>query len=315
MKGFFVITRTNEMHKHIESFTCLGNEEKHYIFEHRVTGGLPSAQALDEDILKEVRGYSPDICVYVGACSGRMPSADVFRDIKNSVCPTVAFISDAADEPWWSKVREFDQKRAFTVQVALDGGGDWPKADNHISALTPLDPSVFPNPIRPHKDRTAFFGFCGNPGAAHRHIPMGRMPFISQMKTEGLHFRPRSPSNAEPRLDAKTYADAANFMSNVCLMPNFSFTGSYMRHHVKGRAVEAGWAGCLLMELSQSPLKNWFTPGEDFLEFTTMEDAKAILERFKGKPSESQAFGERLRKKVETEHSPQAFWKRIIDKI
>ena len=317
MKAFFIITRTNEMHKHIESFTCLpGNEAKHFMFEHRQTGGLPSEQALDAHVMKEATSYAPDIIVYVGACQGRMPSATMFRELRTRVAPTVAFISDAGDKPWWSKVLEYDREKSFAVQVALDGGGEWPQADHHLAALTPLDPSYFPTPIKPHAERSMFFGYTGNPGAAQRKgVAIGRLLFTDKMKQLGLHHRNRMQSFCDLERDAKTYADAAKFMSDIRLMPNFSHTGSYERHHVKGRVVEAGWAGSMLLEMKAAPTRQWFTLGEDFLEYETMEDVEKILAHFKARPEESQAFGERLRKKVEAEHSPEKFWERILERV
>ena len=38
---------------------------------------------------------------------------------------------------------------------------------------------------------------------------------------------------------------------------NTSWTGSD-RHHIKGRVLEAGWAGCALLEQAESPIAKWF---------------------------------------------------------
>ena len=104
-------------------------------------------------------------------------------------------------------------------------------------------------------------------------------------------------------------------MSDTRIMPNFSQTGSYERMHVKGRVVEAGWAGTMLLEAEGSPAKDWFELGVDYLEYSTPLRAKELVEEYKDKPEESEAMGIRLHQKVVAEHSPQKFWGRIFDKI
>ena len=104
-------------------------------------------------------------------------------------------------------------------------------------------------------------------------------------------------------------------MSDCRIMPNFAQTGSYERMHVKGRVVEAGLAGCLLLEPTGSPTPDWFEPGVDYLPYENMAQAKEIVERMSALPQETEAFGARLRKKVLDNHSPEKFWGRIFDRL
>lgn len=309
MKAFFIITRTSEMHKHFESFLALGgNEVKTYVYNH-AGQGWPSGHQLDQQIVTNAREYSPDIIVYVGACAGNIPSPDCFRTLRTTIAPTIHFCSDAADKPWWPRLEEYMKTKAFNVQVALDGAPEWPRADNHVTALTPLDPKRFPNPIKPHAERSIYFGFAGNPGNRNRKSSFDRMAAF------GLKHRIRKPCTGDTAKSAASYQEAADFMSDTRIMPNYAWTGSYERFHVKGRVVEAGWAGCLLLEHEDSPARNFFKPGEDFLTWKEPQDIRPLLERFKDNPIETEQFGARLRKKVEEHHCPQKFWGRIMERL
>ena len=316
MKAFFIITQTNEMHKHVESFTCLNsNEVDIYMFNHR--HGPPNPEVMDSQIYAQAKFFSPDLIVYIGGCNGNMPTPGGFRKLRQEIAPTVAFISDAADQPWWPKVEEFDKEESFSAQVALDGPSEWPKHETHITALTPLDPRHFLHPPKPHSERSIVFGFAGNPKgrALIDGKPCGRDMFVPELERFGLVIRTRPSEIGDIKEDAKSYIGAAQFMCDTRITPNFAFTGSFRRRHVKGRVVEAGWAASLLLEFADSPTKQVFVPGEDYLEFETPADAKTIIKEYSDKPDKTEEFGLRLRKKVEENHSPQKFWSRIFEKI
>src|SRR3990167_4871693 len=306
------------MHKHFESFTCLdGNECKTYVYNH-VGQGWASGEKLDSEIYAAAKEYSPNLIVYIGACSGNLPSPKGFKRLRDEMAPTVHFCSDAADEPWWPQLRIYDKEKSFNVQVALDGNKNWPLHDTEITALTPLDPKWYPSPLKPHSGRSVIFGFAGNPGSAVKLKDgkvLGRRPIVAEMIKFGLQYRARTACNGKMEDSIKSYSEAAQYMLDTRIMPNISFTGSYEKYHVKGRVIEAGWAGCLLLEQKGSPTPDWFEPGVDYLEYDTTVQAKEIIEKYWDKPDETQVFGERLRKKVEENHSPEKFWGRIIERL
>ena len=321
MKALFIITRTNEMHKHFESFKCLdpANDVKLYTYNHVMEQpDWPSGAKLDEEIYNSAKDYKPDLIVYVGAANGNTPTAVGFNRLRREIAPTVHFCSDAADEPWWKFLQEFDEEKSFTAQVALDGNKNWPLAHKEITALTPLDPSHFPNPPIPHKNRPTVFGFAGNPGSVSKLKDgrvVGRRPLVAQMIQFGLQHRARTRCRGDIDSSVSSYKEAATYMANTRIMPNFAQTGSFERMHVKGRVVEAGWAGCLLLEPKGSPTPDWFEPGVDYLQYDDMEQAKGFVDKYRNDHEGSQAFGLRLRAKVEAEHSPQKFWGRIFARL
>lgn len=313
MRAFFIVTRTNEMHKHYESFSCLGHQYTTYTYHHpKGQNKFPSGKVLDEEILKAASEYAPDLIVYVGACQSNTPSIECFGKLKETVAPTVHLCSDAQDAPWWPELIAYDKAGCFSVQVSLDGSSEWPLKDAQLTELTPIDPAHYPNPPKPHKDRSIVFGFAGNPGSVSKlknGRVVGRRPMVANMMQFGLKLRER-----DREAITGSYQKCADYISDTRIMPNFPMTGSFERCHVKGRVVEVGLAGGLLLEMKGSPTPNFFTPGVDYLEWETMDEARDIVNRLSDKPEETEAFGIRLREKVMANHGPDKFWGRIIDR-
>ena len=324
MKAFFITTETNETPKYPESLACInGNEVKHYIFHHRGdrrnVEHLPQP-ALDRIIFETAVKFSPDVIVYLGSCGGNIPTANVFTRLNAEIAPTVLMCSDAADEasPWWPLLREYDKRNCFSVVVGIDGNRNWEFSDRHITLLTPIDPARYPAPPIPHIDRSIVFGFAGNMGSDRTMKAgkvVGRRPLINEMMTFGLQCRQRDDTFDKTKPHSKSYQDCCDYMAQTRIMPNFCETGSYERTHVKGRVVEAGLAGCMLLEQTNSPANHWFELGTDYLEFETVADVRKMVEHYRDRPDETQAFGDRLRAKMMAEHTPQMFWGQIMTKL
>jgi len=310
LKALFIVTRTNEMHKHYESWACLGHEFETYTYTHPKGGNWPSGGKLDDEIIAAATNYKPDAIVYVGACKSNTPSVDCFKRLRKDIAPTVHLCSDAEDEPWWDELKLYDKEGCFSVQVSLDGSSSWPLKETQLTELTPIDPAHYPIPPKPHKDRTITFGFAGNPGSISKLKDgrvTGRRPLVAEMIQFGLKHRPRDHESIKG-----TYQKCADYIADTRIMPNFPLTGSYERMHVKGRVVEVGLAGGCLLEMKGSPTPNFFEPGVDYLEWETTEEARQIVERLKDNPDETQAFGMRLWEKVKANHGPDKFWGRIL---
>ena len=318
MKTLFITTETNEIPKYADSLRSLpGNEVEVCIFQHR-TPHNEKPTVPDISIYRTVIKSKPDMIVYVGACGGNMPSVECLTWLRRNVAPSVLICSDAADgdSPWWPLLDIYAEKNTFSVMVAIDGNRDWPYHNMGLTLLTPIDPATFAKGTTPHAQRDIKFGFAGNIGGNSPDktgVVRGRRPYIDQMtRTAGLQFR-----NRDRHGQLGTYQDVADFMCRSCITPNFPETGSFRLMHVKGRVVEAGLAGCMLLEgkrlKSSSPTEHWFEKGVDYLEWDTLDDVRRILKETT--PEISQQFGERLRAKVLAEHTPEKFWGKIFKKI
>lgn len=319
MRTLFIHTESNEIPKYVESLKSLGHETDAFMFRHALWQG-EAPRNIDGEILGAVDRFSPEMIVYVGAC-GRCtkPTPRLFKKLNSEVAPCVIIISDAADEcsPWWKELFEYDAEDAFRVMVAIDGNSNWPFHDRHLTLLTPINPKWFTNITR-HSERNIKFGFAGNIGRIYT-LPngrkVGRKLFLDPMGKLGIQLRQRDGTIMDSVKALETYRECADFMLDTRITPNFSETGSFQRRHVKGRVVEAGLAGCLLLEEAGSPTSEWFECGVDYLEFRTMEDVKELIRRYIDDPDETEKFGLRLRQKVLAEHTPEKFWSKVIKRL
>lgn len=322
MKAFFITTETNETPKYPESLASInGNKVRHHIFDHRTRQKTDFTQlALHNQLWASAKKYEPEVVVYLGACGGNIPSPQFLAKMNAEIAPTVLMCSDAGDEvsPWWPLIREYDKEKSFSVIVGIDGNRNWEFSDQHITLLTPIDPNRYPSPPIPHAKREMVFGFAGNMGsvsATRNGLPAGRRTLIDKMMLFGLQCRQRDDTYDQTKPHSQSYQAACDFMADTRMMPNFCETGSYQRTHVKGRVVEAGLAGTMLLEQVGSPADQWFEKGADYLEFKDVEDCRKIVERYQDHPEETQAFGFRLRDKIMKDHTPDKFWGRVFERI
>lgn len=241
----------------------------------------------------------PDFIVYVGAYEpshGRpVPSPELLRRLRDAA-PLILLCGDAADSPWWPVLEEYHRLQCFTAMVAIDGSYNTPIASfqEGITLLTPTDPRSF-KPL-PWDQRTIKLGMIG--GTGHRD------KLIRELQARGLIDFRQGPIG-------RSYNDFAQLMCQTKLTLNCAETGTGKHLHVKGRVIEAGFAGSVVLEVKGSPLSNWFKPGVDYFEYSTLEDIIQVLnlpdELLRDKAS-------RLHQGMVTQHGPEVFWGKVLIK-
>lgn len=298
MRALFLETGTSEVQKYAKSLENLGLGPVTAV-RYDISGG---SEAI---MYGQIKDFSPDLVVYIGQCGGRQSSIATLCKIK-TLCPTVHVCSDAADQPWWELLRAYHAAGAFSLQVAIDGSHKWPLSSSQMTALTPVDPALFPQKIKPHSERGTICGFAGGAGGGPGSK---RTQVLTAMLEKGvidLRVRSNLPY---------TYDAYCKYLSNLRMHVNVAYTGTEEAVHVKGRVLESGIAGALLLETKGSPTSYWFRPGMDYLEYANAAEAVAIVRRLENEPQESQQMAESLRARVLNEHSPAQFWQRIFERI
>ena len=297
MKALFITTESNEMPQYVETWTCLGRPAERFAFNH-VKGRGVGGDELDFRTWTAFKASSPDLVVYIGACESLAPSAMLFREIKGTT-PTVLLCPDAGDEPWYKDLEFFDKHQSFSLMVGMDGCKT-PLASMLITLMA-FNPDRFT--LAPHADRPTLFGFAGDPGTPDtiREKELSSMKSLIKLK-----IRPR---------DKADYGEVTKFISSCRIIPNVPHTGTFKSMQVKWRVMEAGWAGCLLLEMAGSPTKDWFTPGEDYLEWTDAAHASVIVAALADRPEYTQKIGMNLRGKLLAEYTPNKLWERILKRI
>jgi len=296
VKIVFLSTSSNETRKYADSFAALGHRYDWIVYD------VPEYN--EAALARNIAAREPAMIVYIGSRWGPQVSTAALAHLNGNVAPTVHFCSDAADPPWHDKLSEYHYAGSFRLQVAIDGNPKWPNSTVGMTALTPIDPANFSGGL-PHLERPIMCGFAGNAGSngsARRFI-------ISEMmlhKTLDVRLRIDRPDS---------YAEMCKYIESCRMTLNMPWTGSGQTMHVKGRVVETGLAGGCLIEFWNSPANLWFTPGEDYLEFSSPEEAIQIVQLMRERPDLTEAMGKRLREKVLAEHTPLKFWTKICERI
>lgn len=250
MKALFLTTQTVDCQNHVRAWDSFAPRPAvHTTFN-------PSGIRNDWQLVETARRVRPDVIFYIGACKAPAnPRIDTFRALRE-IAPTINMVSDAADRPWHPVLVWYRAEECFDLQVAIDGARDAPV---DLATLTPVDP----RPFAGRAPRTIRCGFSG--GFRRRDYRGG---ILAPLEDEGLLV---------VRRRVMSYEDHAEFLMHCELVINTPFTGSGHAMHVKGRVVEAGWAGCGLLEMVGSPAWAWL-PQEGILTYQDADHARRLIE-------------------------------------
>ncbi len=296
MRSLVLKTQTNETDKYAQSLEIFGPVD---------TLVYDIIERSDQSLYNKANEVAPDFIAYIGSRWGHQPSIATLARINETIAPMVHICSDAADNPWWDLLRAYHLGGAFKVQVAIDGSTKWPCSDANMTLLTPIDPTLFGEPL-PHSERAIKFGYAGNPGggpASQRTILLSE---LLRQRVLDLRIRSNLPH---------TYEAMCDYLGNCRISLNIAYTGTEVTTHVKGRVIESGLAGCCLLETKGSPVSKWFTPGVDYLEYESADEAVKLMRELIDNPDRTQAMGLALRAKVLAEHTPEKFWAKIFNRV
>lgn len=297
MKTLVLSTQTNETTKYSESLEPFGEVKLlHY--------DIPDGS--EQVLFSKAQEFAPDLIVYIGSRWGKQPSIATLAQLQSKVAPSVHICSDAADPPWHDLLREYHDKGAFTLQVAIDGNKKWPASPAGLTLLTPVEFKHFPEVVLPHAERPIKCGFAGNTGGG----PTSKRTILlcGLLEKRVLDMRVRSPLPF-------TYEGYCEYLTRCRVSLNIAHTGTEQTMHVKGRVIETALAGACLLENEGSPAREWFEPGIDYAEYSTIEQAVDLIEHMNNSPLIAQSMATNLRAKVRQFHSPDTFWRTILDKI
>ena len=290
MKAIIFTTSTVDTHKLIRSFLCLGHETE----VHRYDVGPQGI-----DMVGITAGARPDLVIWIGAIKRMhhsfVPDFDILARV-NAIAPMVHICSDAADPPWWPDLEEFQAHNCFRLQVSIDGNHDSPIGRFGLVRLTPIDPAPFP--ASPWASRAHQCGFAGGVGS--------RADIIEPLRAAGL---------IELRINHLwPYEEICAFYTTCRTIINDARTGTGTRRHVKGRFVEAGLAGAIVIEPGDSPASQWFAAGEDYLVWNSPAEAIAHVRETAGRPDREE-MARRFHAKMMAEHAAEPFWRAVLARM
>ena len=283
MKALFLTTKTSDCINHLRAWESVFGHAEHVMFNHE---GIRN----DHVLIDAAKAAKPDVIFYIGAVRGLgIPRPETFQELRR-IATTINFCSDAADRPWHPVLATYDRMKCFDLQVGIDGLADAPV---DLATLTPVDTRPFD--IEAEKD--IWFGFSGSVG----HLS-GRSDIVKSLEWfGGLEVRHRQSGD--------TYLDHVGFVKRCSMILNTSMTGSGRRHHVKGRVLEAGWAGCALLESEGSPIGNWF-PSDCYLTYSDPREAAVIVRDIDAATIDR--YAKRLSEEVRTRYHPKMIYMDIL---
>lgn len=332
MRALFVTSSTSDVDSLVRAWDCWQPDKSvRVMFPHM-------GQSKDDEILEVAREMSPDVIFYIGANEGSgIPVVETFLALRD-LAPLINLCCDAGDWPWHNPLRHYEEAGCFDLQVALDGSRDAPV---DLATVTPVDPS----PYAQSGPRTVRCGFSGGVAPRDRivpaevRIPNRRPPRVFKKRPANVLPAWPSPSKkvriitAEPQTardhviwnlgDAEEcvtvrrrslislYSDHAAFMLSCQLIINFSATGTGTMHHIKGRVLEAGWAGCALLESKGSPIAKWLPEGSYFI-FCDVDHARSLIDRLTDE--EIMASAALLSRHVRENYHPRQIYGEILER-
>ena len=287
MRALFLTTKTSDCANHVNAWESAFGKPDHVTFNHE---GIRN----DHVLIEATRAAKPDIIFYIGAMKGLgNPRAETYQELRR-VAPTVNFCSDAADTPWHPVLATYARLKCFDLQVSIDGAAEAPV---DFTTLTPVDPRPFDIEVNNELRKDIRFGFSGSVGRWN-----GRSEIVKSLEWfGGLTVRHRQSGD--------TYHDHARFMRRCRVILNISATGSGRRNHIKGRVLEAGWAGCALLESEGSPIGNWF-PSDCYLTYRDPKEAADIVRDIDDATIDR--YAKRLSEEVRTRFHPKIIYTDIL---
>ena len=259
MKALFVTSATTDVDSLVRAWDCWQDVKSVRVtFPHM---GLP----VNDEIVAKARKVAPDIIFYIGGADGNgNPDVKTLLRLRK-LAPSINLCCDAGDKPWHPLLQRYRAADCFDLQVSLDGVLTAPV---DLVTITPVDP-------RPWKHskilRSIRCGFSGN--ILQAILPRGRRTRDTfKIRFQPAITRERMIHNLEAngllvlkrRVKGRSYSDHAGFVMSCQMIFNTSASGTGYAHQIKGRVLEAGWAGCALLEPEVSPISKWMPKGSYF---------------------------------------------------
>lgn len=284
MKALFITTQTADCENHVSAWDSLGEAAEHLTFNHHAIRN-------DWRFLERARELKPEIIFYIGAYKAPgNPRPETFRELR-ALAPVVLICSDATDRPWHPVLAGYRTRGCFDLTVGIDGGLGAPV---DLATLTPVDPRPFEGDCA----RDVRCGFSGSVGRWN-----ARSETVLALKWfGGLTVRSREGA----------YEDHVRFMKRCQMVLNISFTGSQHAHHIKGRVIEAGFAGCALLESEGSPIGDWF-PDDCYITWKDPIDAAQLIASVNDEAIEKAA--KRLAEEVRRRYTAKTIYGEILDHL
>lgn len=269
------------------------HDVRQYVYDE---GPLP----VDGSFLDAADIVRPDAIILFGSNDPRfMASASTLQRLRK-IAPLCLLAFDGSDASWIPVLRD-TWRDCFDMVVNIDGNDSWPKGPKDYTALTPTDHRPYQEQ-QPLLDRPVKFGFAGG--------------YSSPSRRNIVEFLVERAGLVIPRRNEQygSYAAYARFMCSCQIVLNVPMSGNEQMQ-VKGRVLETGAAGGVLLEMAGSKSDRWFSRHQHYAEYKDREHALDVIQHLVASPMSMRIMAESLRLAVDTSYSPKVFWNKLFERL
>ena len=278
----------------------------------------------DDAFLEALRHINPAAIFYGADIVGeRAPTNSMYHAMR-SIAPLISILPDGGDPNWAGVCREIRDDGRFDLVVSIDGVHS--DAVDHVT-LTPVDARLYSDPPQHRKIRCGFSGSWLTPmdpakiprGDIRRQHPRAETwAALEEYKGAVVqkHSLERSVrSYAQFMMQCKiaigmSWAQVPKVICDKRGRPKQILWDS--NHQLKGRVLDAAWAGCCLLESAGSPVSEWFLEGS-FFRYSSPEEMLYLLRVLSD--AEIETAAQKLNAQVKAHYHPRSIYGEMLSKV
>jgi len=295
---------TNSVHNLFGSFQHLYNGlELEYDFKTIHYDEIMLKGKHIDDFAQQINDkMKPDvmICTLLGTMSCN-PSEKFFKVFKDAGCKIIFLWPDFGRDWTTIAAKRFDSFIDLNVAIACEKTIDFPKT---LWTWTPEDPAYFCYDGTEKDIDVLFLGTIHSPE---------RFEYINYLKQNlpkdvNTHL---GGGQRHEKLSHEKYAELTRRAKIVINFP-FSVAGN---DQLKGRVFEATACNCLLLDRKNDRTKEYFIPGNEYVEYTTKEDLLNKIKYYLENEVERKEIAHRGMEKFIQKWSHNKFWNLVFKEL
>lgn len=267
----------------------------------------------NQRILNEVANFRPTHVIWLGTCGGPYQThRETLQEIRKTGAKTIALCPEASHPDWDRLIQEFYDAECFDLIVNLDGDPNWNDRGRGLTTLAVYGTKPYDRVnSHPWDARPIPVGFCGGSGSPGTM----RERLVSHMRCVRGHNNIGLLTEFPFIENPGTYQLYADFMMMSKFIVNAAGSGEDRSKHVKGRVLEAGLAGCCLIEEEGSPIGQWFS-SDCYYTFQSPEHCVELIRYLTELyPERAATAARKLSDEVRTKYSPERLWSQIFSRV
>lgn len=295
---------TNNFHNLFNSFSIDFGSQYNWNTIHLDEAYVVYGSHVNNFLVDYCKKWKVDIIIYslLGG-SPLNPAPETFQNIKDLGIYQCLMWPDTGPGWGFDVIREIGDKVNLNVSwdnpTIIDSSFKFSYIHNHIDLWVPQDISLF----YPQENQDLDISFIGSPRYYDRRL------ILQKIISSGINLSIRG-GQREEMLSPEDYASLIR-RSKINL--NFSLSPANF-FQCKGRVYETLACKTLLLEFKNPSTSRLFTPGYDYIEFSTMEELISAIKYYSENEEERKKIAQQGYNTYKEKYSSKIFWQKILDK-